>query len=91
MLCGLSYKKNVADLRNSLAIKIYHNLKKKYKNIKGYDPLINNKITKKKGFLISKNKFYDFDAYVLITKHTKLMQEIKKVQKNQNENYHNYK
>ena len=82
LLCGLSYKKNVADLRNSLAIKIYYNLKKKYRNIKGYDPLINNKITKKKGFIISKNKFYDFDVYVLITKHTKLMKEIKKIKTN---------
>ncbi len=82
LLCGLSYKKNVADLRNSLAIKIYHNLKKKYKNIKGYDPLINNEITKKNKFMISKDKFYDFDVYVLITKHTKLIKEIKNIKKN---------
>ena len=30
LICGLSYKKDVADLRNSLSLKIYNDLKKKY-------------------------------------------------------------
>ena len=29
LFCGLTYKKNVADLRNSLALKIYNKIKKK--------------------------------------------------------------
>ena len=48
LLCGLSYKKNVADLRNSLAYKIFKMMKNKYVN--GYDPLID-KITAKKKWI----------------------------------------
>ena len=29
LICGLTYKKNVADLRNSLSLKIYNKIKKK--------------------------------------------------------------
>ena len=45
LICGLTYKKNVADLRNSLSLKIFNNLKDKY--IKGYDPLIDFNSAKK--------------------------------------------
>ena len=46
LICGLSYKKDVADLRNSLSLKIFNSLK--HKNIKGYDPLIETNSAKKK-------------------------------------------
>ncbi len=38
LFCGLTYKKNVADLRNSLGLKIFQSLKKNNKKIRGYDP-----------------------------------------------------
>ena len=82
LICGLTYKKNVADLRNSLAIKIFNNLKKKYKNLKGYDPLINDRIARQKGFVVSNKELLNFKIYVIITKHTKLLKKIKKIKKN---------
>jgi len=75
LICGLSYKKNVADLRNSLSLKIYNNLKDK--NIKGYDPLIEITSAKKNG-LVTKNKdFLNFDIYIILTKHSILQKKIK--------------
>src|SRR6056300_274858 len=40
ILLGLTYKHNVPDYRNSLAINIYKKLKKIYKEIRLYDPII---------------------------------------------------
>ena len=37
---GLTYKSNVPDYRNSLAVNIYYKLKRMNKNIKAYDPII---------------------------------------------------
>jgi len=75
LICGLSYKKNVADLRNSLSLKIYNNLKDK--NIKGYDPLIEINSAKKNG-LVTKNKdFLNYDIYIILTKHSILQKKIK--------------
>ena len=47
VVIGLTYKPNVADLRNSLAMNIFKNLKKKYSNTKNYDPIIKPNIAKK--------------------------------------------
>ena len=43
LLVGLSYKYGVADLRNSLNLEIFEQIKKKFKNIKYFDPFINEK------------------------------------------------
>ena len=47
LILGISYKYGVSDLRNSLGLKIFSNLKKKYKNTYYYDPFVNikNKFT----------------------------------------------
>ena len=47
LICGLTYKKNVSDIRNSLSLKIFLDLKKKYKNIFGYDYMCEDKILSK--------------------------------------------
>ena len=43
LFCGLTYKENVADLRNSLALNIFNKFRKKKFKVFGYDPLINDK------------------------------------------------
>ena len=43
LLVGLSYKYGVADLRNSLNLEIFEQIKKKFKKIKYFDPFINEK------------------------------------------------
>ena len=43
LLVGLSYKYGVSDLRNSLNLEIFEQIKKKFKKIKYFDPFINKK------------------------------------------------
>ena len=79
IICGLSYKKDVADLRNSLSLKIFNNINKKHKDIKGFDPLINIEISKKKKLVTSVNDLYKFDIFIVLTNHTKLSSILKKL------------
>lgn len=82
LVCGLSYKKNVADLRNSLSLTIYNNLKKRFKKIKGYDPLIDKSYKKKLNLINSKKEFLKFDIYILLTHHTLVKKNLKLLPKN---------
>ena len=41
LILGISYKYGVADLRNSLGLKIFNSIRKKYKNTRFYDPFVN--------------------------------------------------
>ena len=82
LFCGLTYKKNVADLRNSLGLKIFQNLKKNNKKIKGYDPTLNNLISKKNNLVISLKEFKSFDIYILATNHSIISRNLKKLSKN---------
>ena len=77
LICGLTYKKDVADLRNSLSLKIFNKLKSK--KIKGYDPLINKSYAQKKGFVTKSKDFKSFDIFVILTKHKILERDIKKL------------
>ena len=82
LFCGLTYKKNVADLRNSLGLKIFQSLKKNNKKIRGYDPLLNNLISKKNNLVISLKEFKSFDIYVLVTNHSIISRNLQKLNKN---------
>tara|TARA_A100001015_G_C15040526_1_gene739330 strand:- start:1084 stop:2286 length:1203 start_codon:yes stop_codon:yes gene_type:complete len=68
LIMGLTYKKNVADLRNSLSVKVYDNIKKKFKKVCCYDPMISNNYEKKFS-LIDKTDLKSFDVYIVLTKH----------------------
>ena len=78
LIMGLTYKKNVADLRNSLSIKVFQSLKKNFHKFNCYDPLIN-KIYKKKYQLIEKNKIKNFDVYIVLTKHDSIEKLIRSI------------
>ena len=80
LLIGLTYKKNVADLRNSLAFKIFKMMKNKY--VKGYDPLIDKITAKNNGLLTSKEKLKKFDFYVILTKHDIIKKILSKIKSN---------
>ena len=54
-------------------------LKKKYKNLDGYDPLLDQKIALKKGLITSYKEFLKYKFYVIITKHKKLLVKINKI------------
>lgn len=88
LVCGITYKANVSDLRNSLSLKIFLNLKK-IKNIKvtGYDPTVDK--TSSKIYKI-KSKVLDFKKYdlvVLLVKHDTFLQKIKKFKKKNPDNF----
>ena len=79
---GLTYKKNVSDIRNSLALKIYKHFQKRYENIYGFDPLINPKIVNK---LLSKNQFIKIKGIkyiIILTNHDIFKKYLKKLNKN---------
>ena len=70
LILGLSYKANVADSRNSLAIKIYLDLKKQYKkNLFGYDPIINQKNQEKYNLIKSLNNIDTYDLIIPLVNH----------------------
>ena len=82
LFCGLTYKKNVADLRNSLGLKIFQGLKKNNKKLRGYDPTLNNLISKKNNLVISFKEFKSFDIYIRVTNHSIISRNLKKLNKN---------
>ncbi len=70
LVSGLTYKANVSDLRNSLAIKIFLNIKKKLKNVTGYDPIAD-KFNAKKLKIINKfEKVKSRDVIIFLVNHT---------------------
>ena len=77
LLCGLTYKANVSDIRNSLALKIFENLSKKIK-VDAFDPIINlGEIHN----LNIKNKINDLSKYgliVILVDHFSFLNQIKK-------------
>lgn len=79
LICGLSYKKNVADLRNSLAFDIFKLLSKRFKNIKGYDPLLNKRINIKNNLISKDSEFIKFDIFILMTPHDIIIKRLKRL------------
>ena len=82
LLCGLSYKENVSDHRNSLALNIFNKLKKIKKNISGYDPMINDNLSNKLNLIKSKKEFSNFDIYIILIRHNIIKKKINKLSKN---------
>jgi len=77
LIAGATYKANVADVRNSLALNIYKRLKKnKNFNTYCYDPMINNKYIKKYKILNNLNYKKNFDLIVPLVPHTKLLKNL---------------
>lgn len=80
---GLTYKANVADLRNSYALKIYNLLKKRYKRVEAFDPLVSLKKIKKVR-MIKKINFKRYNIVILAVPHDDILKIIK------NNNLKNY-
>ena len=71
VIAGLTYKPNVADLRNSLAIKIFRKLKNNLSNIVAYDPTIEAKLAKKLNIEINFQNIKKADIFIFLVKHDK--------------------
>ena len=81
LICGLTYKENVSDLRNSLAYNIYKKLKKNNLKIIGYDPLIDSNLARKKGILTEVPNLKKFDLFIVLTNHDRIKKYLKKIKK----------
>lgn len=81
LFTGLTYKKDVADLRNSIAFDIFKFFKKKYKKVQGYDPIIHNNISKKYGIINNRKQIKKFDLIVVMTNHQNILNGINKKNK----------
>ena len=70
IIAGLTYKPDVSDLRNSLALNIFKKLKRKFSNIIAYDPTINDKILS--NFTIEKDfhKIKNAGIFIFLVKHS---------------------
>ena len=71
LILGITYKKNVADTRNSLALDIAKKLQKRNHKVKVYDPYVSN-IKNIKFISLKTLNYNNFEAAVVITKHNSL-------------------
>ena len=71
-ICGLTYKNDVADIRNSLALEIYLKIKKRYKSIIGYDYVCNDMTSSKYKIKKDINKIKNkIDIAIFLVNHKK--------------------
>ena len=72
LICGLTYKKNVSDIRNSLSLQIFLKLRKNYKNIFGHDINCDDKTQSKLKIKQNIEKIKSkFDIIVFLVDHKK--------------------
>ncbi len=71
IISGLTYKPNVADLRNSIPIKIFKKLKRIFPNIIAYEPILNKKIANKLNIEVNLKNIKKGDIFVVLVNHSK--------------------
>ncbi len=69
LISGITYKKNVADLRNSYALEIYLKLKKKFNNIYAYDEFCDYFNRKKYNIIQKLSGDIKYDLVVFLVNH----------------------
>ena len=81
VVMGLTYKSNVPDHRNSLAVNIFKKLKKMNKNIKAYDPIIENSFIKSNNIDNNFKEIMKSEIFIILVKHKQIVQAIKVAKK----------
>ena len=73
LIIGVTYKKDVDDVRESPVIKIFQNLSHK-NSVDFYDPYVNKILLKKTSLFSIKNlnKIFKYDAVIIGTDHRKI-------------------
>ena len=80
LLCGLAYKKDIDDLRESPSLELYHILREHGATVEYYDPFIpeipmtreHPELAGKKSVLFTDDTLKSFDAAIIATNHTKV-------------------
>jgi len=80
LVLGLTYKKNVSDIRNSFALKLYKLLKKKVKSLETCDPLLTKKNIKNIKILSNFN-INDYDLIINFVNHDIFRNKVLKIKK----------
>ena len=81
-ILGLTYKPNVSDLRNSLAINIYKKLKNKFSNVNAYDPIIEKEIAYQNNIYVNFNKIKNSDIFISLVNHKEIVKVLSFAKKN---------
>lgn len=82
IVVGLTYKPNVADYRNSLAVSIYKKLKKNFSYVTAYDPVIEKSFIKKYNIDNTFSKATRSEIYILLVKHKSVNKILSYAKKN---------
>ena len=80
LILGLTYKKNVSDIRNSFPINIVNLLKRKFKNLHVCDPLLKNKKVENLKIL-SNFEINDYDLIINLVNHDIFKSKILNIKK----------
>ena len=79
LICGLTYKANVSDIRNSLALKIFKNISlNKNMYVEAYDPIINLKHFQNKNISNKIKNLSKYGLIIILVNHSKYFTQLKK-------------
>ena len=82
LIVGITYKNDVADLRNSYPLSIYLRLKKKFKEVYAYDYVCSANDQKKFSILNSISSINKFELVVFLVKHSENLKIFNLAKKN---------
>ncbi len=82
VVMGLTYKSDVPDYRNSLAINIFNKLKKQNKNIKAFDPIIENSFIEINKINNNFKEIMKSEIFIILVKHKQIDKAVKFAKKN---------
>ena len=78
LICGLTYKANVSDIRNSLALKFLKISLNKNMDVEAYDPIINLKHFQNKNISNKIKNLSKYGLIIILVNHSKYFTQLKK-------------
>ena len=82
LILGATFKENCPDIRNSQTLKLAKKIKKKYKNIFIYDPIVSEREKKESHMIfLKKLKLNYFDVIILSVPHEIIKNKVKNIKK----------
>ena len=82
LILGATFKEDCPDIRNSQTLKLAKKIKKKYKNIFMYDPIVSAREKKESNIVyIKKLRLNYYDAIILSVPHEIIKKKVKNIKK----------
>ena len=82
LICGITYKKNVSDTRNSISLEIFNKLKKEFNNIFAFDNACNSSIKNKFKIFSNVKNISKYHLIVFLVNHNENKKIFEKAKKN---------